>query len=569
MANFFCRSRPTITWAASTVYALGNRRLSTGTVPAKGIHFEVTTAGTSGGAEPAWNTTVGGTTTDNTVTWTTRGSADTWVASTAYVVGDRVVATTAATATRQSRVFECTTAGTSGTTEPLWNVNVGGTQADNTVTWTVRSPNVWDNAHILLQSITTVSGIAVAGDTIFVGDEHAQSQAVAITISTNAGTSTDPIKVLCVNDTGDPASPTSLADSAVVTTTGASSITFNLGFCYFRGITFNAGTGAVIASINLGTGKAGLVFEKCAFKLVATSSSSTIALGSGTAATAVVLKWINTTVQFSSTSQEITHNDCNFEWLNTPSALVLGSVPTRLIDIGRGSLKLHGVDLTNFTAAVLGVTSSSLGSTLASVYNCKFGSGATLTNGDVLGISGDLVMINSDSGATNTNIAMSTGQAALTDELTIVRTGGASDGTTPFAWRIVTTSTLPRFEFPFISMPITQWNNTTGVAKTLTIEIINDGLILTDKEVWVEVEYLGSSSSPLSSFVNDAATDLLATATNQTTSTVGWTTTGLASPSKQKLEVTFTPQLKGPVIARVFVARLSTTLFIDPVATIT
>ena len=34
-------------------------------------NYEVTTAGTSGTAEPTWSTTLGGTTTDGTVTWTT------------------------------------------------------------------------------------------------------------------------------------------------------------------------------------------------------------------------------------------------------------------------------------------------------------------------------------------------------------------------------------------------------------------------------------------------------------------------------------------------------------------
>jgi hypothetical protein len=41
------------------------------------VFFQCTTAGTSGAAPPVWNTTVGGTTTDGTVTWTTRAAPPT------------------------------------------------------------------------------------------------------------------------------------------------------------------------------------------------------------------------------------------------------------------------------------------------------------------------------------------------------------------------------------------------------------------------------------------------------------------------------------------------------------
>lgn len=58
-------------WEASHVYALGAV-----VVPILGLQngfrYECTTAGTSGASQPTWNTTEGGTTTDNTVTWTTR-----------------------------------------------------------------------------------------------------------------------------------------------------------------------------------------------------------------------------------------------------------------------------------------------------------------------------------------------------------------------------------------------------------------------------------------------------------------------------------------------------------------
>ncbi len=56
-------------WAANTAYGLGAYRRPT---TANGYAYEVTTAGTSGGSAPTWSTTVGGTTADGTVVWTTR-----------------------------------------------------------------------------------------------------------------------------------------------------------------------------------------------------------------------------------------------------------------------------------------------------------------------------------------------------------------------------------------------------------------------------------------------------------------------------------------------------------------
>lgn len=56
---------------------------------------------------------------------------DDWAASTAYAVGDIVKATT-----YNDRTFVCSTAGTSDSSEPTWDTDVGDTTSDNTVTWT-------------------------------------------------------------------------------------------------------------------------------------------------------------------------------------------------------------------------------------------------------------------------------------------------------------------------------------------------------------------------------------------------------------------------------------------------
>src|SRR5690349_16052863 len=73
LAAYFC---PDVSagWSAATAY-IAPTATATGSlvVDANGRLREATTAGTSGGSEPSWNATVGGTTTDGSVTWTNRG----------------------------------------------------------------------------------------------------------------------------------------------------------------------------------------------------------------------------------------------------------------------------------------------------------------------------------------------------------------------------------------------------------------------------------------------------------------------------------------------------------------
>jgi hypothetical protein len=113
-------------WLASHSYAL-NALITDSNANVE----QVTTAGTSGSSAPTWNTSLGGTTTDNTVTWTNRGKAGTWQASRVYALNTVITDS-------NGNEEQVTTAGTSGTTAPSWNTTVGGTTTDNTVTWTNR-----------------------------------------------------------------------------------------------------------------------------------------------------------------------------------------------------------------------------------------------------------------------------------------------------------------------------------------------------------------------------------------------------------------------------------------------
>lgn len=64
-------------------------------------------------------------------------TASQWTASTAYSAGAYVIPTTFNSISgEQGKIFKCTTAGTSGTTQPTWPTGEGATVTDNTVTWT-------------------------------------------------------------------------------------------------------------------------------------------------------------------------------------------------------------------------------------------------------------------------------------------------------------------------------------------------------------------------------------------------------------------------------------------------
>lgn len=204
--------------------------------------------------------------------------------------------------------------------------------------------------------------------------------------------------------------------------------------------------------------------------------------------------------------------------------------------------------------------------------NCKLPSGwsGSFVTGTFVSYSERHEFYNCDSADTNYRIHVKDYAGTLDSETTIVRTGGATDGTTPVSWKITTAANAKETPTPFITPPISVWNETTGSAKTITVEIVHDSVTaLDDDEVWVEVTYLGTAGFPLGAVVTDQRADILATPAAQTSSSETWNTTGLANPNKQKLSVSITPQEKGFITARVFVGKPSYTLYVDPEITVT
>ncbi|WP_280147436.1 right-handed parallel beta-helix repeat-containing protein [Bacillus cereus] len=115
----------TAVWNASKIYAKGNR------ITANNNVYEAQNNGKSMFITPTFPIIQGGTVEDKV-------GATTWAMNKAYVVGNCVVPTTT-----NGYYYECTTAGTSGATEPICKFIEGETVTDGTVIWTVRQIIKW------------------------------------------------------------------------------------------------------------------------------------------------------------------------------------------------------------------------------------------------------------------------------------------------------------------------------------------------------------------------------------------------------------------------------------------
>ena len=398
-------------------------------------------------------------------------------------------------------------------------------------------------------TLTTALTGSAAGDIFYVAHDHVQSTAGAVTL-TAIGTIANPNFIYCV-DRGGTVPPVSadLRTTGVITSTGANSIN-TAGFAYCYGLKFNAATSGspTVSQTNW-------TFDSCAW---------TIGTTGGVNFRVTNVTFLNTTIAFGSTSDQIAVNNGRFVWKNTPSAIAGAVFPTNLFATiaGLAGVYLQGVDLSALGSGkqIFNTNTDNF------LIDCKLGASVTLAATPTV-LAPRYYSIRSDSSGTNYVNGMVSYQGTLTTETTIVRTGGASDGTTPFAWKIITTANT-KWPYPhhFESPPISIWNDTTGASKTITIEgTWGGGAVPNNDEIWIECEYLGDASYPRGLFANSGKADNLAAASACTSSSETWG----GSTSEFKMQVTITPQMKGPITAVVKVAKASSTFYIDPKITIT
>jgi hypothetical protein len=567
-------------WAATTTKVCG-ALIRQNTAPSVGNErifvCIASTGGTgqTGGSEPAWTVTRGAKNTDNTVTWQEATgvaalngdltNCPQWsdVKNTSVTLG-QVIRDAAS-----SKIMICTTAGTAGNgAEPSFAAftNAGATTADNTVTWTTigTSFSAWSAPHARLAN-AFVTNWGQAGNDFYVGDNHAETQATNMVIST-PGTAASPCRVICVNHSGSvPPVSADLLTTASISTTTSGSITLNgSGYAYWYGFIFNSGSGNNnVASVCGGNGLS--YFKSCSFRIATTNSYAKWQVYNAANPNADVPPaiWDNCTYQVGATAQKLQIYG-PLIWKNTPNAILGATLPTTLISAasyGGYAIVLDGVDL---SALGSGKTIFGIGSASSICYlnNCKLGASVTIATTPTF-IGHKCFLASSDSVGVDYRQEIYDYLGTLTTETTKIKTSGASDGT-GISWKVVTTANA-RWQQPFECFTISAWNSTVGSPVTVTVEIMNDGTTLNTDDIWLDIQYMNASGNPGAAGATSNKADILATGTALPTSSATWTTTGIGSPVKQYLSVTFTPQMAGFIRGVVRVRKASKTIYIDPV----
>ena len=491
-----------------------------------------------------------------------------WAISITWAVGD--IRRPTAAAVGNERVFRCTTAGLGGATEPTWVNTKAATTTDNLATWTeVTGDAAWNtptNFAAPHARVRLAAAWMAAGDSLYVSSAHNATEAASVTI-TFPGTNASPNTVLSI----DAATGNYLA-GATESTTGLSSL-FVGGSCYIEGFVFNGGSGVntIILALGPSTTQQCKKYVNCDFILVSTSASSTIRLGGsgGTAGMVDLITLVNPRFKFASTGQYI--NALHTVEIFGGSIITGGSTPVSLFVLPAANtmssyLFCTGFDFSNLAATVNIVTGGAVGRDgFFTFANCKMPtawSGALVSTA-ITKAGFDVNAYNLAADDTNYRFWKETISGSIKEETSIVMTGGATDGTTSYAMKMVSSADAEYPLLPLTSQKLFKRNETTGAAKTVTVEITHSAAAaLTDKEIYLELEYLGTTGFPLSLFANDGPATVLTTAVDQTTSTQAWG--GAAQTYKQKLSVTVTPQEKGDFIATVKLFKASTTVYVNP-----
>lgn len=446
-----------------------------------------------------------------------------------------------------------TVAGTNGSGSiPAFSATAGVTTSDNTTTWT--SLGLASNFAAYAAPFARMTSAAVAtwmvsGDTCYVSNNSAETVSQTSLTFNMGGTTTALTKFICVSDTVAP--PVTLATTATINNTGGGGTALTLsGNAYCYGIDFNITSGAMSVSNTTG------VFENCIFGTSASGANNTkIAAYYG--------YFLSSTFIFGATAQSLLLNqsagDSSYTF-ESCSFATTGSVPTTLFKANSAfscNLLVRDCDLSQITGQI--INTNTFTNIFAQFEYCKLASSPTLQTGTFPTLSDYVKYHCCDSSGTSYRMNSLNVAGTVQQSTSTFRLGGATNGTTPISWQLAS-ATSAQFYAPFQLEELYAVNTFASSTHTATV-YITSASTLTNGDVWIEVEYLGSSTSPKGSIVTTRKATQFITNVALTADTSTWTG---AQTNLYSISASYSPLLAGVLKVRVYVGTPSLTIYVDP-----
>lgn len=421
-------------------------------------------------------------------------------------------------------------------------VNSGATGANDGTSWV----NAWTSA-------ASSNGVA-AGDIVKVHKTHSETT-LASNINWSNGTVANPVRIVCVDKDASDA----LATGAVIGwSTGARG---PQGSFYSYGITWTISTGILV----IGNGN-WEEFDTCT---ISTTSSSAIQVNSSAR---VFNLYRNCTFDFSGAAGAGTGLSFNSsvagEFVMIGGTYICRGTQTNLFAVSTGArerARFVGVTFSGTVTNLFDGNTNSIGEftfegCLAPSYTNVFGtaSASPLARYNLNGLL---------SGTLSAALLPPTNQVdfngtvkALTSRY---RTSGADDGSQANAhsWEMASNASAGAFTTPLFSPPITRWVGTGS--QTIKVYVAS-GVTLNNDEFWIEVisPSEAGTPTPLAKYRSTRCTALATPVALTTDGSSTWNGSGVGT--KQYIAVTIAPTVTGPVTIRCYLAKASTTIYVDP-----
>jgi hypothetical protein len=487
-----------------------------------------------------------------------------WAAGHGFAAGS-IVRQLATPALGSERCFRTAAGGTSGGSEPAWVLSQGAAQpTDGTITdWlevtgseSYTSPGAWRAPFKRIGSVGW--GSQSPGDFVYVSSNHnVNDNGVDPFNGVSFGTNNPPVNCICIDESASGHIPPQPGDFK----TGAkeqmnqlngwigpnNNLIFNgIELIYnYNQLTFCGTQGGIVK------------FENSILRCLQGQMNLSGQQGG-------VSEFVNTPFDLAGIPVSCQGTSI---WRDTPNA-ILGTAPAALLSFPNQidcDLTLENVDLSAMSGKKLIAFGSQNSPFFVRLNRCKLPASFGVLFNAMNDRMSSVQLLQCDSGGNTFRHEKYVYDGSQIVETAIVRSGGATDGVTPIAWKIVTNSGA-RWQWPYESLPMSVWNKTTGSPKTVTVfGVWGDGAVPNNDEIWIEVLYLSAAGTVSSTRAKTTKANVLSAgvACAADGSTWGGSTTAF------KMSATFTPQEKGYFAVVVKAAKASSTFYIDPQPVIT